>query len=203
MFIKHSLQQTINNKTTVTKRIGGVSFFKDVGLSKVPHRQKTRHILPLNCRVVPVFNQDLRVFKKQRVFKKDYPKPMFFKNKGHLPVVSSLNSLIFLNCEKRFKFLLSRLFWNLKVTDHKFILLWLRRVFKYVYSRKERFSVKGLSVLIKGKLGVTGNKRTRTFKVNYGPNSSTKIVANTHTSYFTVRTTTGVIGFTTSITYSH
>lgn len=162
-----------------------------------------KYISALGYKILPAFSQNLYIFKEQEVFKKRYPRPLFYKNNFNLPVTVALNSLIFLNCGRRFKFLLFRLFWNLKVTDHKFILLWLRRVCKYIYANKKQFNISGLSFLIKGKLGVTGNKRTRTFKVNYGSNSSTKIISNTCSNYFTVRTTTGVIGFTSSITYNH
>lgn len=67
---------------------------------------------------------------------------------------------------------------------------------------KVKFNVTSISLLIKGKLSVTGNKRTRTFKVNYGPNSSTKINSKVRHTYFTVRTVTGVLGLTLSITYN-
>ena len=203
MFIMHFLQKKQKKNFIVQWRQNKENRSKRSRLLTVPSMQGGKYVSALSYKALPLLNQNLQVFKKHLVFKKNYPKPTFYKNASRLPVTSSLNSLIFLNCNRKFVFLLSRLFWNLKVTDHKFILLWLRRVCKYIYSHKKQFSVKGLSILVKGKLGVTGNKRTRTFKVNYGPNSSTKIISNTCSNYFTIRTTTGVIGLTTSITYNH
>lgn len=143
------------------------------------------------------------VLQFNNLFRNNYVTPFFIHQFPGYRLHTAFNSLFYLGDPQAFKFLMYRLFWNMKVTDHRFILLWLRRVYKDVYANKHLYNILGLSIFIKGKLGVTGNKRTRTFKLNYGPNSSTNKTSKTLVDYFTVRTNTGVVGFTLSITYNH
>lgn len=202
MFISSKINSDIQNKNQYlasTKFIKSPKPFKNNLFS---NQIDSLFISYLDKNIVNLGNT-MTIFKKIKQFNMFYPKAMFYKNNYNLPAANALNTFLFIGCHLKLKMLLSRLFWNLKVTDHKFILLWLRRVFKHIYSKKKLFNIIGISFLVKGKLGVTGNKRKRTFKVNYGPNSSTKINAKTQSEYFTIRTTTGVIGVTLSITYNH
>jgi len=152
--------------------------------------------------ITPQGDNNFIIFKKIQYFQTSWLKPIFYKKNANLPLNQALNSYIYIGCDRKLKILFHRLFWNTKITNHRFIALWLRRVIKLVYVNKIKFNITSISLLIKGKLSVTGNKRTRTFKVNYGPNSSTKINSKVRHTYFTVRTVTGVLGLTLSITYN-
>lgn len=119
MFIKNLIFNKKMKKSHVIPR-NGKSFifspYKYLGdLNKIDytHTQSSNKVNSLLC------------FKKISNFNlnKGYPLPLFYKNYFKLPVVNSLNTFIYYGCHKSFENLLRRFFWNVKVTDHKYILL--------------------------------------------------------------------------------
>lgn len=75
------------------------------------------------------------------------------------------------------------------VPKHKHVFLWIRLFLKDLVKKK---LIKNIIFKIKGKLAVTGNKRTRTFVINYGVFNSTDIYFYNN---FLIRTQTGVLNF--------
>lgn len=113
--------------------------------------------------------------------------------KNHINIlfisVVRYHSFIFLKTFMRF------VLWSLNVPKHRLVFLWLRLFFKNLV--KLGF-VKNVSIKIKGKLAVTGNKRTRPFYIKYGVFSSTD---NINLTSFVVRTPTGVMNFLIKCTF--
>ena len=101
--------------------------------------------------------------------------------------------LVFQHNFKKFSFLLKLLFFQIPVPKHRFLLLFFRRIFRKFYLVFSKVKlVTSVSFLFKGKLSVTGNKRTRRFKKLFGYIK----LPNNYLNHFTIiRTNTGVIGF--------
>jgi len=123
MFIKQILLKKVEIITKTTKNAKIDLKSKKIVLFKGFTGGNSVYISALSYNMLPMLGTGLHIFKKQFIFKNSFPKPTFYKTGLNLPIISALNSLIFLNCSKSFQALLSRLFWNLKVTDHRFILL--------------------------------------------------------------------------------
>lgn len=104
---------------------------------------------------------------------------------------SPINSLFFsIALKKSWVFLKSFLrfvLWALPVPKHKFIFMWMRFFFKNLI---QVGYLKNVLVKVKGKIAVTGNKRTRPFYIKYGSFHSTDTyIINS----FVVRTPTGLL----------
>ena len=109
-----------------------------------------------------------------------------------------INLLLYTLSVKNFVFLKSFLkfmLWSIAVPKHKFVFLWLRSVFKILVKQRV---YKNIFIKIKGKLAVTGNKRTRPFYIKYGVLDSTE---NVVVENFTIRTTTGLLNFLIKFSY--
>lgn len=110
MFIRYFLPKNFQKIETTEKIMKKQLEFSKTNLLDASNLKEDKYISALSYKILPSFDKSLYIYKKQGIFKKNYPKPLFYKNNFSLPVTSAINSLIFLNCDKKFQFLLSRLF---------------------------------------------------------------------------------------------
>jgi hypothetical protein len=96
---------------------------------------------------------------------------------------------------------IKKLFWLVPVPKHKQLLYVLRALIKFCYRGAPH--LQGLSVILRGKLAATGNKRKSTFPVLVGKGLSSKVETSQQTDFRLLRTPVGVIGVTSILTYTH
>ena len=120
----------------------------------------------------------------------------FLKEKDY---IDTLFCLIYQKSIIKFVFLVRLLFSQVPVPKHRIMYNFFRQTFKkiYTYYSKKKL-VNSVFFMFKGKLSVTGNKRTRTFKGAYGFVKIPKFFLN---EFVILPTTTGVVGFWLHIEY--
>lgn len=118
---------------------------------------------------------------------------------GRLPISisSSINTLLFVNiCYKQqlklfFRYL-QFIMLRMPVPKHRLVFLWLKYFLRDIWARQKTL-IKGFSVILKGKLGVTGNKRKRKLSYVFGFGNSTNFKDKVTTQEGLIRTVTGVV----------
>lgn len=98
-------------------------------------------------------------------------------------------------------FFLSQFFWVVPVPKHKQLLYMVRAIVKFV--AKHTSSIDGLTITFRGKLAVTGNKRKSAFTTSVGRGAPSSYNLLKASEFRLLQTPTGVIGVTSSITYTH
>lgn len=92
------------------------------------------------------------------------------------------------------------LFIVIPVPRHKTVLYLLRALLKIAY--KLTTHIAGISIILKGKLAATGNKRKSIFKIQLGEGGASQLNSTNVTDFRLIRTATGVIGANSLITYT-
>lgn len=85
---------------------------------------------------------------------------------------------------------------KLVIWDHKKFLFFLFNLYKeQMYPLFDYLGIRGLKILIKGKVGVGGNSRKRSIALVLGSTTSTALYSSAHSINRLLSTTTGALGF--------
>lgn len=92
---------------------------------------------------------------------------------------------------------------KLVIWDHKKFLFFLFNLYKeQMYPLFNYLGIRGLKILIKGKVGVGGNSRKRSIALVLGSTTSTALYSSAHSINRLLSTTTGALGFRVWLLYS-
>ena len=97
-------------------------------------------------------------------------------------------------------FFFKKLFYIVPVPKHKQLLFLIRNFFKII--KKQTKYINSLNVTFRGKLAATGNKRKSSFSIILGKGASAQLNVKNITDFRLIRTSTGVLGVTSIITYT-
>lgn len=87
-------------------------------------------------------------------------------------------------------------------TKHKKFFYYFKLIFKNLFPKLNNlFNVKGFYMDITGKISVSGDAQTRRYIITYGFSSFSSLTYKLAYTKFTVRTTTGILGLSLSISY--
>lgn len=87
------------------------------------------------------------------------------------------------------------------VPKHKIVLYFLRALIKSAFQQTS--NITGISIMLRGKLAATGNKRRSSFKIQLGKGGASNLNTLSVNDFRLIRTATGVIGVTSNFTYTH
>lgn len=111
-------------------------------------------------------------------------------------------SLLTKNFESFF-FLLQQLFIKIPLNKHTLLFRFINQIFSSIYFKKilDELGIKGLKFVIKGKIGVGGNARSRSTQIKINKFSSSTINNKFYKNKFILYTLTGVLGIKFSLVF--